>query len=55
MQPFGYNTPTLRTARQTGQTTVRQHRANRFTNGRLKTVLVTCICTPKRNFSYCDL
>jgi len=33
IQPFRHNTPTL----QTGQTTVRQHRANRFTDGRPKT------------------
>jgi len=33
IQPFGHNTPTP----QDSQTTVRYHRANRFTNGRPKT------------------
>jgi len=40
VKPFGHNTPTLQTDtqdRQTGQTTDRQQRANRFTNGRPKT------------------
>jgi len=32
VQPFGHNTPTL----QTDRTTVRQHKANRFTNGHPK-------------------